>query len=103
VETAELVAEAFPKAKREKHSRLAPGFDPEGLLRWAAGQAGSVALVGHEPDLIEWIGYAVSGLSLSLARMKKGSACRLDIPATARPGEAEIVWLLTLKQLAALA
>lgn len=103
VETADILAETFPSAKRENHSRIAPGFDPETLLRWLASRRDGVVLVGHEPDLSEWIGYTVSGLSLSLVRMKKGSICRLDIPATARPGEAEIVWLLTLKQLAALA
>jgi phosphohistidine phosphatase len=103
VETGSLLGEVFPGAKLEQHPRLAPGFDPGSLMHWAAGQHGDVALVGHEPDLSEWIGYAVSGLSLSLARMKKGSVCRLDIPPSARPGEAEIVWLLTLKQLAGLA
>lgn len=103
VQTADILAEVFPDAKRENHPRLAPGFDPEGLLRWLGSHSDSVVLVGHEPDLSEWIGYAVSGLSLSLARMKKGSICRLDMPTPARPGEAEIVWLLTLKQLAGLA
>lgn len=102
VQTADILVEVFPNAKRENHSRVAPGFDPEALLRWLGPRRDGVALVGHEPDLSEWIGYAVSGLSLSLARMKKGSVCRLDIPTTARPGEAEIVWLLTLKQLAEL-
>ncbi|HLW73694.1 MAG TPA: phosphoglycerate mutase family protein [Gammaproteobacteria bacterium] len=102
VETAGLLAEAFPAAKLERHVRLAPGFDPAALLHWA-GRYGAVMLVGHEPDLSQWIGYAVSGEPRSLVRMKKGSVCRLDMPASGHAGEAEIVWLLTLKQLAALA
>lgn len=103
VETAGLLAEVFPEAKLQKHARLAPGFDHATLLHWASGQEGTVVLVGHEPDLSHWIGYAVSGTPRSLARMKKGSVCRLDMPSPAHAGEAEIVWLLTLKQLAALA
>lgn len=103
VQTADVLAEVFPDAERETHPRMAPGFDPEALFRWLGNHRDELMLVGHEPDLSEWIGYAVSGLSLSLVRMKKGSVCRLNIPADARPGQAEIVWLLTLKQLAALA
>ncbi|MGE5626125.1 MAG: SixA phosphatase family protein [Bacillota bacterium] len=103
VETADLLAEAFPNVKREDHARLAPGFDRAALLHWAGGRHGTLALVGHEPDLSQFIGYAVSGSPRSLARMKKGSICRLDLPPSAQAGEAEIVWLLTLKQLAALA
>ena len=103
VETASLLVEVFPHAKLEQHPRLAPGFDPVTLLHWASGQHGDVALVAHEPDLSRWIGYAVSGTPRSLVRMKKGSVCRLDMPSPAHPGEAEIVWLLTLKQLAGLA
>jgi phosphohistidine phosphatase len=103
VQTADALADAFPDAERERHARLAPGFDPAKLLAWLGDRRGMVVLVGHEPDLSQWIGYAVSGIPRSLVRMKKGSVCRLELPAPAAAGEAEILWLLTLKQLAALA
>lgn len=103
METAGLLAESFPAAKLGQHARLAPGFDRATLLHWASRREGMVVLVGHEPDLSQWIGYAVCGAPRSLVRMKKGSICRLDMPSPAQAGEAEIVWLLTLKQLAELA
>jgi phosphohistidine phosphatase len=102
-ETAAILHRAYPKAKLQKHKPLAPGSDPAELLRSLPGRAGPVALVGHEPDLSLWIGYLSTGESRSLVRMKKGSVCRLDMAEPAVAGEAEIAWLLTLKQLGKLA
>ena len=99
VQTAELLQAAFPEAKLRQHALLAPGSDPAALLKSIAKQAGPVAMVGHEPDLSQWAGYACTGTSRSLVRMKKGSVCRLDMPAQGVAGEACIAWLLTLKQL----
>lgn len=103
VETAEILHGTFPMAKLRQQPQLAPGFDPDALLKSITGQSGSVALVGHEPDLSQWIGYMCSGTSRSVVRMKKGSICRLDMPDPAHPGEASIAWLMTLKQLSRLA
>lgn len=103
VQTAELLHAAFPESKLKQHAFLTPGSDPAALLRSIAKQAGPVALVGHEPDLSQWAGYACTGTSRSLVRMKKGSVCRLDMPDQALAGEACVAWLLTLKQLGKLA
>lgn len=103
VQTADILAEVYPKAIRETHARLAPGFNPAKLLEWCHKQPGPLALVGHEPDLSGWIGYVVSGAPRGLVNMKKGSVCCLDLPESAHPGEGRILWLLTLKQLARLA
>lgn len=103
VQTADLVAEAFPQAQRLQHTGLAPGVYPSALLQWVSSHKGTVALVGHEPDLSQWIGYMVSGEPRSLVQMKKGSVCALEMPTPAVPGEAQILWHLSLKQLRALA
>jgi len=102
IQTAEILAASFPQAKCLQHARLAPGFDPAELLHWVLRQKPVIALVGHEPDLSQWIGYMTTGISRSLVHMKKGSVCRLDMPDHAQPGEARIAWSLTLKQLAKL-
>ena len=99
LQTAELVSEAFPTAKRHRYSGLAPGVQHPELLRWITRQKGTVAIVGHEPDLSLWIGYMTTGEARSLVLMKKGSVCRLDMPETAVAGEAHIGWHLSLKQL----
>lgn len=103
VQTAEQLQTAFPKAELRRHAFLAPGSDPGALLKSIANRPGPVALVGHEPDLSQWIGYMCTGAGRSVVRMKKGSVCRLDMPDQPMPGEACIAWLLTLKQLAKLA
>jgi len=99
VQTADILSDAFPHAKRLQHTRLSPGFDPDKLRTWVASQSGTIALVGHEPDLSLWIGYMTCGDSRSLVHMKKGSVCLLELPDQAFPGEARIAWCLTLKQL----
>lgn len=103
VETADVVAEAFPGAKRSQHPGLAPGLYHSALLQWVMRHEGTLALVGHEPDLSQWIGYMVSGEPRSLVQMKKGGACLLEMPNPAVAGEAQIVWHLNLKQLRGLA
>jgi len=99
IQTAELIAEAYPEAKRQQYAGLANGVDHLGLLKWAAQHKGVVALVGHEPDLSQWIGYAVTGEPRPVVLMKKGSVCRLDMPQAAIAGEACIAWHMSLKQL----
>lgn len=102
-QTAELLQAAFPKAELRRHAFLAPGSDPGALLKSIVNRPGPVALVGHEPDLSQWIGYMSTGMSRSVVRMKKGAVCRLDMPDHAQPGEACIAWLMTVKQLGKLA
>jgi len=99
VQTAELLQAAFPKAELKRHASLAPGSDPEALLKSIVRRTVPLALVGHEPDLSQWAGYMSGGASRSVVRMKKGSVCRLDLPDRPLAGEACIAWLLTLKQL----
>ena len=99
VQTADCLAEAFPDAKRVQHPGLSPGVDPAALLQWTLRQKGTLALIGHEPDLSEWIGYMVSGSPRSLVQMKKGAICKLEMPEQAVPGEAQIAWHLSSKQL----
>ena len=103
VQTAELLQAAFPKAELRRHTLLAPGSDPGTLLKSVANRPGPGALVGHEPDLSQWIGYMCTGASRSVVRMKKGSVCRLDMPNQPMAGEACVAWLFTLKQLIKLA
>jgi phosphohistidine phosphatase len=102
-QTADIIGESFPHAKRITHPGLAPGAHHPALLQWLMRHKGVVALVGHEPDMSQWVGYMVSGEPRSLVLMKKGSVCRLDMPEIAVAGEACIAWHMSLKQLRRLA
>lgn len=99
VQTADLLAEVFPDARRQQHAGLAPGFQQAALMGWIARHKGTLALVGHEPDLSQWIGYMVTGEPRGLVLMKKGACCCLEMPDSPLPGEAHIVWHMPLKLL----
>lgn len=100
-ETAEIVAGAYDEAPLATSPLLLPGADPQELLAWVFGEAhpGLSALVGHEPHLSEWIGWAATGEPRSLVDMKKGGACLLEFPGEPAPGTAVIRWLLPPKLL----
>lgn len=99
VQTAAALAESFPQAELIENLRLAPGFGGGKLLAWAVKQPQPLALVGHEPDLSQWIGYLVTGSPRAIVNMKKGSVCCLEMPDSAQAGEGRIRWFMTLKQL----
>ena len=61
----------------------------------------SILLVGHEPTLSELIGLLIGGREASI-RLRPGSIAKLTAPEL-QPGPcAELEWLLTPKQLAAI-
>lgn len=100
-ETAEVLAAAWPAASLVEQPALAPGGDPAAVLAWAGGLKtdGRVAIVGHEPDLGEWIARAVCGTpGPGFALRKAGMAC-LEFPGGLRFGEARLRWLLPPKVL----
>lgn len=99
LQTAELVSGAFPEAKRHRYSGLAPGVQHAELLKWVSRQKGTLAIVGHEPDLSQWIGYMTTGEPRGVVAMKKGAVCCLAMPETPVAGEAHIAWHMGLKQL----
>lgn len=100
-ETAEIVAAAYDDLPVSASTLLLPGADPDDLLAWVFGRAhpGLSALVGHEPALSEWIGWAATGKAVSLVDMKKGGACLLEFPEKPGPGTGMILWLAPPKLL----
>jgi phosphohistidine phosphatase len=94
-ETAEIVATAYGDLPLATTALLVPDADPADLLAWVFGEAhpGLTALVGHEPQLSEWIGWAVTGDPTSIVDLKKGAACLLAFPDRPKPGTAVIQWL----------
>jgi phosphohistidine phosphatase len=83
---------------------LAPGNDPDAVVKWLRGQRGeTIAVVGHEPDLSALACYLLTGKVSSFLTLKKSGTCLLDLDDPAGPGKARLEWLLVprvLKQLA---
>lgn len=105
--TAEIVAEELKLKKRLKFSDLLKyEGDPEELVRQLAALTPApkdLLLVGHEPYLSRLISQLTSGYENTAIDFKKGGLCKLETEKL-RPGKcAQLAWLLTPKQMKAMA
>jgi len=107
-QTAEIVAARLGLKKRlEFRDELTPGGDSQALVRYLKRiRPGPehVLLVGHEPDLSQFMSHLISGGPAAALEMKKGGLAKLSIAAELRYARcATLAWLLTPKQLVLLA
>ena len=92
-QTADLLAEVFPKAARDERTLFNPGADHAAFVRWLRDldrNLERVALVGHEPDLSLMIGGAVAQGRLNI-EVKKAACIEVDCN---RIGRGELTLLL---------
>ncbi len=95
-QTADLLAERFPAAERVTLEALAPGLDRAALAAWIdAAPQRRIALVGHEPDLSELVGWLIAGGQGARLRMRKGAIAALALGGALGPRSAELDWHLT--------
>ena len=94
LETAEIVAKKLD-ATAIADAALSPGFDLEKLAAILAARrdAGSIMLVGHEPDLSKIIRQLTGGI----VKLPKGAVACLESTETAEKNSARLLWLLTQK------
>ncbi len=101
--TAEILRDAAaPALEVDQWSELASGRLAAPIFErlGRTGRSGeTVALVGHDPTLTEFVGLALTGEGVTLVRLGKGGAALLEFPAAVGPGAARLLWLLTRKQL----
>ncbi len=96
VETAHVVAKAYPKVHVVELESLAPGGKPEAVLRFLVQQGkGAIALVGHEPDLGRLICAAIGCKSPDRLPLKKGGAALIDFDGPVTAGEGTLQLVLT--------
>jgi phosphohistidine phosphatase len=102
VQTAEIVAAAYGGLKIVEAPQLAPDGSVDALLKWLHAMLkwlqerkgdGTVALVGHEPQLGVFVSWLLTGLQESFVEFKKGGACMLELEQV-RPGRATLLWHL---------
>lgn len=99
-QTAKLVCkELGEKTKLETAEFLSAGMNPErafaDLNKFS--DPGPLMLVGHEPDLSEFIAASIGGVSESI-RLRKAGFAKLTLPET-KPGVGTLDFLLTPKLL----
>ncbi len=100
LQTADLLAERFPKAERRELAELAQEEPPSAVIGRLKELARfeRAALVGHEPQLSALIAELIGGGALEL---KKAGAALLELEKPAAGG-GKLLWLLQPSQLRAL-
>jgi phosphohistidine phosphatase len=99
VQTAEILAGEVPHGDVDVLEQLDPRFDAQELLRALrkrANGSGSVALVGHEPQISSVLA-ALAGVDAETLRVKKGAIVRLQVREPTQRGSASAVWSLKPK------
>jgi phosphohistidine phosphatase len=105
VDTAGIIAHAYGELRVERVPELAPGGGVDRVIAWlqARPAQGTVAVVGHEPDLSRMVCTLLCGTDNPFLELRKGAACLLDLPGRVARGAATLDWLLGPKHLRRLA
>jgi len=100
-DTAEIIAKAYDGMRVDRVPELAPGAGPDRALSWLAAQrsSGTIAVVGHEPDLSRMICALLAGTNGPFLELRKGAACLLELSGPVARGAATLDWLLGPKHL----
>jgi phosphohistidine phosphatase len=78
---------------------LAPGVRHKKLARWLLGAGEeNVALVGHEPDLSDFIGWLIGSKRARIV-LRKGSVAAVTCESDPVKGGATLAWLVTQRWL----
>ena len=92
-ETAEIVRRAYELDQVEVALPLQPGTSRDDVVAWLARfDRGTVAIVGHEPQLGQLVTYLVSGCDGSGMDIKKGGVCLLEFDGSPQAGKGRLVW-----------
>ncbi|MCI4324803.1 MAG: histidine phosphatase family protein [Thermoplasmata archaeon] len=104
--TALILREALDSAPIPAEWRaLEPGAPAAGLLERLAhhhAPGETVILVGHEPQLGELVGLALTGDAVSVTRLARAGAAAFTFPKAIRAGAATLDWRLDRRDLARL-
>lgn len=100
-ETAEIIAHAYGALAVERVPELAPSAGVDRVLGWLTGQRsrGTLAIVGHEPDLSQLVCALLAGTNGPFLELRKGAACLLECSGALARGGATLDWFLGPKHL----
>ena len=94
-QTADVFCDFFPVKKREESDRLKPDREVEPLFEtMGAASVSSLALVGHQPFLSEFISVSLAGKGRIFVSLSRGGMAFLEFPSPPLPGSAVLTALL---------
>jgi phosphohistidine phosphatase len=96
LETAEILRKEYGEVELTETGALAPDANPANLALFLAESAADspVAIVGHEPQLGNFIGWCLTGEARKILDLRKGGACLLRFEDAPGPGKGCLIWLL---------
>jgi len=100
-DTAEIIAASYGGLTVERVPELAPGAGLDRVLAWLTARhtRGSVAVVGHEPDLSRLVCTLLAATNGPFLELRKGAACLLEFPGLVARAAATLDWFLGPKHL----
>jgi phosphohistidine phosphatase len=100
-ETADIIARAYDGLRVERVAELAPAAGVDRVIAWLEHQRarGTIAVVGHEPDLSQAVCALLAGTNGPFLELRKGAACLLEFPGAVGRGTASLDWFLGPKHL----
>lgn len=102
IETAHILGATYGLAPEDPLRALEPDRPPHDSLdplRTLSRRAGTVALVGHEPQLAALAALLLADAPTPFFALRKGGACLLEVAGAPRPGHARLQWLAPAKLL----
>jgi len=95
-ETADIIAQAYGDLRVERIAELAPAAGIDRVITWLESQRarGTIAVVGHEPDLSQTVCALLAGTNGPFLELRKGAACLLEFPSAVGRGAATLDWFL---------
>ena len=104
-ETAEIFAACLGNGNVvELSDELCAGAVTEMSIRWLGQQVGDrVMLVGHMPQVADWVSNLVTGYAHTCIQFKKAAVCKMSFDGNVARGEARLDWLMQPAELRALA
>jgi phosphohistidine phosphatase len=103
-QTADIIAGEFDAPEIMELDELRPDGPPDAFAEWleGAGEKETIAIVGHNMQLSELVGWLLTGKAEPFVRIRKGAAVMLKLRSRGRhrgPRDGTLLWSLAPRQL----
>ena len=95
-QTTEILKSQFPGVDVEVWQELKPEYEAQDVIKKLQQYSNKnhIALVGHEPNLSQFINFCLTITGERISHMKKGGLCLLQFNSTPQKGSARLLCLI---------